>query len=116
MATEYVPDVGDVIWLDMNPRVGHEQSGRRPALVLTSAIYNGKTGMAVACPITNQEKGFPFEVPLYGFTSNTTGVVLSDQLRAFDWKIRQAEYKDKADETIVTWVKDKIATLLEMDF
>ncbi|OGL44051.1 MAG: mRNA-degrading endonuclease, partial [Candidatus Schekmanbacteria bacterium RBG_13_48_7] len=86
-----IPDRGDVVWLTFNPHAGHEQSGRRPALVLSPASYNSKTGLAIINPITNQIKGYPFEVAIpEGFA--VSGVVLSDQVKSLDWCARNAEY------------------------
>jgi mRNA interferase MazF len=91
-ASIYVPERGDVVWLDFVPQAGHEQSGRRPALILSPALYNGKSGLALCCPITNQVKGYPFEVtaaPAPGH--KVTGQILSDQVRSLDWKARNAQ-------------------------
>jgi len=85
-----VPDRGDVVRISMNPQAGHEQAGRRPAVVLSPAAYNGKVGLAILCPITNQVKGYPFEVAIpQGLP--VTGVVLADQAKSLDWKARNAE-------------------------
>lgn len=86
----YVPDRGDVVWITFAPQAGHEQAGRRPAVVLSPAAYNGKVGLALLCPITNQAKGYPFEVAIPGGLP-VTGVVLSDQVKSLDWRVRQAE-------------------------
>jgi mRNA interferase MazF len=85
----YVPDSGDLVWLTLDPQAGHEQGGRRPALVLSPRIYNLKSGLALVCPITNQAKGYPFEVSVPS-GCGVTGVVLADQLKSLDWKARQA--------------------------
>lgn len=82
----YVPDRGDAVWLQSNPQAGHGQAGRRPALVLSPAAYNGKVGLAVLCPIASQSKGYPFEVVVS--TRKLTGVVLSDQVKSLDWRVR----------------------------
>ncbi len=86
----YVPEHGDVVWLEFTPQAGHEQAGRRPALVLSPASYNGKSGLMLCCPVTNQAKGYPFEVPVVPASSNVTGVALSDQVRCLDWRARNA--------------------------
>lgn len=83
VATEYVPDKGDLIWLDFNPQVGREQAGRRPALVLSPKPYNEKTSLAIVCPITSQIKGYPFEVPLPK-NLPLAGVILSDHVKSLD--------------------------------
>ena len=83
MVARYVPDSGDIIKIDFDPRVGHEQGGWRPALVLSPKLYNEKTGLAVVVPITNQAKGYTFEVPLPS-EMKTTGVVLADAVKNVD--------------------------------
>ncbi|MBF0546364.1 MAG: type II toxin-antitoxin system PemK/MazF family toxin [Candidatus Riflebacteria bacterium] len=86
----FIPDRGDVIWLDFNPSLGHEQAGRRPAIVLSSFKYNQKVGLAVVCPITSQVKGYPFEIQIpQGF--KIQGVILSDQLKSIDLSERNVE-------------------------
>ena len=87
----YVPDRGDAIWLEFNPQAGHEQAGRRPALVLSPRSYNSKVGLLICCPITNQVKGYPFET-LLPADLGVTGVVLSDQVKSLDWKVRKAAF------------------------
>lgn len=88
----YIPDRGDIVWITLNPQVGHEQAGRRPALVLSPTAYNEKTGLAIMCPITNQIKGYPFEALIPGEVKKIKGVILSDQVKSLDWKIRQVEF------------------------
>lgn len=107
----YIPDQGDAVWLDFNPQIGHEQSGRRPALVLSPKAYNGKVGLALLCPITNQSKGYPFEVPI---PENlvVTGVILADQVKSLDWQIRNAAYICTLPESVVTAVLQRLETLL----
>lgn len=87
----YIPARGDVVWITFNPQAGHEQAGRRPALVLSPSYYNGRAGLAIVCPITNQIKGYPFEVVIPRGLK-VTGVILSDQARSLDWRARQSEY------------------------
>ncbi len=85
----YVPARGDVVWLEFDPQAGHEQAGRRPALVVSHTAYNKKVGLALLCPITSQAKGYPFEVAVpAGFAVG--GVVLSDQVKSLDWRARRA--------------------------
>lgn len=85
-----MPERGDVVWITLDPQSGHEQAGRRPAVVLSPAAYNGKVGLAILCPITSQEKGYPFEVKIpAGF--GVRGVILSDQVKSLDWRARDAE-------------------------
>ena len=87
----YVPDRGDVIWLNFDPQAGHEQAGRRPALVISPAKYNRGSGLAVVCPITTRVKGYPFEVPVPTGLA-VTGVVLADQVKNMDLPARDADY------------------------
>jgi mRNA interferase MazF len=88
---KYVPGRGDLIWLSFDPQAGREQAGRRPAVVISPASYNGKTQLAICCPITSITKGYPFEVPIPAGLP-IRGVILSDQLKSFDWNVRQAEF------------------------
>lgn len=87
----WIPDRGDVVWITMHPTAGHEQPGRRPALVLSPAAYNGKVGLAILCPITSRVKGYPFEVAVPNGLP-VEGVVLSDQAKSLDWRARGAEF------------------------
>ena len=107
----YIPDRGEVIWISLNPQAGHEQSGRRPALVVSPATYNGKVGLALLCPITNQVKGYPFEV-IIPAGLEVTGAVLSDQIKSLDWKVRRAEFACKLPEAVAQEVLKKLNTLL----
>ena len=106
----YVPDVGDVVWLEFNPQAGHEQAGHRPALVMSPALYNAKTGLMVCCPVSTRVKGYPFEVltQLHGQDS----VVLSDQVKSLDWKVRRARKKGSVSRTVVLEVRARIKALL----
>ncbi|MGD8778594.1 MAG: type II toxin-antitoxin system PemK/MazF family toxin [Ignavibacteria bacterium] len=88
---QYIPDCGDIVWLMFNPQPGREQSGRRPALVISPAVYNGKTNLAIFYPVTSRVKGYPFEVKLPG-DIEISGVILSDQTKNLDWKTGEAEY------------------------
>lgn len=110
----YVPDRGDIVWIHLDPQAGREQAGHRTCLVLSPALYNGKTGLAVLCPITNQVKGFPFEVPLpTGVT--TTGVILADHIKSLDWRTRKAKFRERIPHHVVQEVLDTTMTLLESD-
>ena len=111
-AKAYNPDRGDIVWIDLNPQAGREQGGRRPCLVLSPADYNGKTGLAVLCPITGQAKGYPFEVLLPSGLA-TSGVVLADHIKSLDWRVRQAEYRETAPEGVVREVLDMTTALLD---
>ena len=109
--SDYIPHRGDVVWIDMQPQAGHEQSGRRPAIVLSPKSYNGKVGLALFCPVTNQIKGYPFET-IIPSGLKVTGAVLSDQVKSLDWKIRDATFYDKVPESVVLEIFKKLATLL----
>ncbi|OQA25252.1 MAG: mRNA interferase MazF [Verrucomicrobia bacterium ADurb.Bin345] len=111
MHPSYCPKRGDVIWISLNPQAGHEQAGRRPALVLSPEQYNRKVGLALLCPITSQIKGYPFEVALPPGLM-LSGVVLSDQLKSLDWRIRKAALIGSLPEETVREVLGKAATLL----
>ncbi len=107
----YIPDTGDIVWITFNPQAGHEQSGRRPALVLSPAAYNGKVNLALFCPITSRIKGYPFEV-LLPEQLDVKGAVLADQVKSLDWKIRKAEFADKIPSSELKEVVQKIKVLL----
>lgn len=107
----YVPQRGDIIWITLNPQAGHEQAGRRPALVLSPATYNGKVGLAILCPLTNQIKGYPFEV-LVPSDLSITGAILADQVKSLDWRARKAELICSLPRKTVTEVLQKLGTLL----
>ncbi len=107
----YIPNRGDVVWIAFNPQAGHEQAGRRPALVLSPAAYNGKVGLAILCPITSQIKGYPFEV-LIPDDFKISGAILSDQVKSLDWKARQAELVCKLPSTVIDEVLQKLNTLV----
>lgn len=111
MKRAYVPDAGDLVWLTFDPQAGREQRGRRPALILSPATYNGRTGLALACPITSNVKGYPFEVTLPD-KSLITGVVLADHLKSLDWHQRKVEFAQKAPPALVTDVRERIRPLL----
>jgi mRNA interferase MazF len=105
------PDRGDLVWIDFDPQSGREQSGRHPALVLTPARYHRLAGLLIACPITKQAKGCPFECPLpAGLPLH--GVVLSDHVRSLDWKARRAEFICRAPSELIEDVSAKIHALL----
>jgi mRNA interferase MazF len=106
----YVPDGGDIIKIDLDPRMGHEQGGWRPALVLSPKIYNAKTGLAVVVPITDRAKGYPFEVQLPA-QIKTTGVVLADAIKNVDWRARNAKYETARVE-VMKAVQERLLALL----
>jgi mRNA interferase MazF len=107
----YIPNSGDIVRITFNPQAGHEQAGRRPALVLSPAAYNGKVGLAILCPITSQIKGYPFEV-LIPDGLIISGAILSDQVKSLDWKARQAEFVCKVPASTMNEVLQKVNTLL----
>jgi mRNA interferase MazF len=106
----FVPGRGDVIWLNFNPQAGREQSGRRPALVLSAQAYNKLVGLAVVCPITSHRKGYPFEVPLTG--KKISGCILADHIKNVDWKGRNALFIEVASDDVVAEVLARLAALL----
>jgi mRNA interferase MazF len=107
----YVPDRGDIVKLNFSPQEGHEQAGYRPALILSPARYNQLSSLALMCPITNQSKGWRFEVEL-SEKLQTTGMVLSDQVKSFDWRARQVNFVERVSDELVEEVLAKIETLL----
>ena len=107
----YVPRCGDVVWITLNPQSGHEQTGRRPALVLSPESYNGKIGLAIFCPITNQIKGYPFEV-LIPEGLPVTGAILSDQVKSLDWRARNVELICVLPDETISEVLQKLGTLI----
>jgi mRNA interferase MazF len=113
MSETYFPERGDVIWITLNPQSGHEQSGRRPALVISPAAYNLKVGLALLCLITNRKKGYPFEVEIPEELP-ISGVVLADQIKSADWKARNAEFICKIDSKITMEVLNKLSTLISI--
>jgi len=110
--TPHPPARGDLVWISFDPQAGSEQAGRRPALVLSGAAYNRRTGMALFCPITNKAKGYPFEVPLPPGLA-VTGVILVDQVKCLDWRVRRAEHVGRVDDAVVTQVHERLDILLE---
>lgn len=109
----YVPRYGDVVWITLNPQAGHEQTGRRPALVISPESYNEKTGLAIFCPITNQIKGYPFEV-LIPEGLPVTGAVLADQVKSLDWRVRKTEFICVLPDETITEVLVKLGTLISL--
>lgn len=106
----YTPDRGDIVWLNFTPQAGHEQKGKRPAIILSPKEYNKKTGLAVYCPITSNIKGYPFEVIING--KKIDGAVLSDHLKNLDWKARDIKYIEKAHAEVLNEVVEKISVLI----
>jgi mRNA interferase MazF len=106
----YIPDRGDIVWVDLNPTKGREQSKTRPAIIISPKSYNQKTHLALMCPITSSEKGYPFEVKVEN--KKVTGVILSDHVRSLDWKVRRVEYIAKADSSVLHTVQARLRLLL----
>lgn len=109
MVSGYVPDAGEIVWLQFNPQTGHEQAGHRPAVVLSPASYNGATGLMVCCPVTTKIKGYPFEVAL---TGQPASVALADQVKSLDWRARNAQSKGNVTPAELTEIRGKIAALI----
>ena len=110
-STAYVPERGDIVWITLSSQAGHEQAGRRPAVVLSPSAYNDKVGLAIFCPITNQIKGYPFEVSIPSGLA-ITGAILADQVKSLDWRARRAELAGTLPATTVAEVLQKLNTLL----
>lgn len=106
----YIPDKGDIVWIDLDPTRGHEQASVRPVLILSPKGYNERTGLMIACAITSKIKGYSYEVPLN--EQNVDGVVLSDQVRNLDWKSRKIRFIQKASLGVFAEVKENLKTLL----
>ncbi|MSV32738.1 MAG: endoribonuclease MazF [Bryobacterales bacterium] len=111
MIPGFVPDAGDLVWLTFDPQAGREQVGRRPALVVSPLGYNAKTGLALVCPVTNQAKGYPFEVAVPDGMGRT-GVILTDHLKSLDWRVRRAVWIGTCPENTVDELRAKLAPLL----
>ncbi len=111
MPRGYCPKRGDIVWLNFNPKAGHEQAGHRPALVLSPEPYNRKVGLAIICPITTRIKGYPFEVDLPG-DLDVTGAVLSDQVKSLDWRARKASFGCEAPPEVLREVVGKLGSIL----
>ena len=109
----YVPDAGDLVWLTFDPPTGHEHRGRRPALIVSPRVYNAKARLAIACPITSQVKGYPFEVELPA-AGTITGVVLADHVRNVDWEARRIAFEATAPDEVLTEVRARLRALLEL--
>ena len=113
MATRtYVPEAGDIVWLQFDPQAGHEQAGHRPALVLSPAAYNVKKSLMLCCPLTTKVKGYPFEV--LADIAGQAGAVLADQVKSLDWRVRQAKRKGAVSEEVLQEVRAKIKSLMQI--
>ncbi len=112
MVGSYVPDAGDIVWLDFDPQAGREQGRRRPALVLTDQSYNRASGLSVVCPLTSKRKPYPFALPVV--VDKVQGAVLADHLKSVDWKVRSAKFHSKTDPALLNKVRAYIAVLLRI--
>ena len=110
----YVPDRGHVVWLSFSPQAGHEQAGRRPALVLSPKAYNAKAGLLLACPITTHLKGYPFEVNVPDGLP-IAGAILVDQAKSLDWQVRDASYICSIPSPLLGAALGKLIALLSTD-
>lgn len=106
----YIPDRGDIVWADFDPQKGHEQAYRRPAVVLSPKFYHEKSGLCVACPITSRSKGYEFEVLIE--SEKVKGVVLADQIRSMDWRVRRIVFIQKIDPAVLAEIKESVIQLL----
>ena len=111
MPRGYAPRRGEVVWLELNPQTGHEQAGRRPAIVISPEAYNRRVGLALLCPITNRVKGYPYEVLLPG-GMEVSGAILSDQVKSLDWRARRAKTICDAPGDVTEEVLAKLRTLV----
>lgn len=112
MAGSYVPGRGDLVWLQFNPKAGHEQAGHRPALVVSPSSYNRRVGLALCCPITSQVKGYPFEVVLPRGLG-VEGAILSDQMKSLDWRVRKAKRIGRVPRDVLKETVGKILALVD---
>ncbi len=110
MSGKYVPQRGDLVWLEFDPQSGHEQRGRRPALVISHGRYNEKAGLALVCPITSKSKNYAFEVPIA--KQSIQGSILADQVKSLDWSARNAEFIERVDNTELNAVVERVEALI----
>ena len=109
MGMAYVPDAGDIVWINFDPQAGHEQAGHRPAVVLSPAAYNSKTSLMLCCPMTTQIKNYPFEVLISG---QARSAVLADQIKSLDWRRRRAKRKAAVSSAELAEIRAKIRALI----
>lgn len=109
MASRYVPEAGDIVWLHFDPQASHEQAGHRPALVLSPSAYNARTSLMLCCPMTTQLKGYPFEVVVAGARPSA---VLADQVKSLDWTVRRATLKGRISPAELSEVRAKVMALV----
>jgi len=113
LVAQYVPDAGHIVWISLNPRLGREQAGRRPFLILSRRAYNAKTSRAVGVPITSMRKGYPFEIPL-SRTGSIAGVALVDQINSLDWRSRLADFAEETSPATLRAVRRLLSVFLEL--
>jgi mRNA interferase MazF len=109
MPPAYVPDAGDIVWINFDPQAGHEQAGHRPAVVLSPSAYNTKTSLMLCCPMTTQIKNYPFEVLIAG---SARSAVLADQIKSLDWRRRRAKRKGAVSPAELAEIRAKIRALI----
>lgn len=107
----YVPAKGDLIWITFDPQAGHEQAGRRPAVVLSDTDYNTRSGLVIVCPITSRVKNYRYEVAVPA-GGQTTGVVLADQIKSMDWRARRADFIERANDDLLLQILAKLGTII----
>ncbi|MBN1185453.1 MAG: endoribonuclease MazF [Bacteroidales bacterium] len=106
----YIPEKGDLVWINFTPQSGHEQAGKRPAIIISPKLYNQRTSLCIACPVTSKIKGYPFEVIVNG--NNITGVVLVDQIKSLDWKAKGVSFIEKIKTACYKELEEKLQLLL----
>jgi len=112
-SNSYVPQQGDIVWIELDPSLGSEMKKTRPAIVVSPLSYNKKIGLALLCPITSHQKGYPFEVELSS-KKGVKGVILADQVKSLDWRVRKAKFEEKVPQDVILEVIEKISVLLEV--
>jgi mRNA interferase MazF len=113
MVIDYIPDYGDIVWILLEPRVGHEQSGKRPAIVISDKILSERTKLAIICPITSQVKGLPFEIKLHG--TKTIGAVLPIHVKSTDWTARKVKFIEKAPKELTNVVSQSVGAIIGLE-
>jgi mRNA interferase MazF len=111
---DYCPEAGDLVWIDLNPTLGHEQSGHRPAIVLTPRQYNARSGSCIICPITSRARGYPFEVAIPD-GQPVSGIILVDQIRSVSWEDRYVKIAGAVPVKLLDEVRERLAALLQID-
>ncbi len=110
VSMKYVPSRGDIVWIDFDPTKGHEQSGRRPVLIISPEKYNRISGQAICCPVTSKIKNYVFEVPFEG--KDIRGSILTDQLRTMDFNEQNIAFVERLSEEVYSDVEDRIKAFL----